>query len=235
MATYKPPTYDDAKYRRGLNGAGAYYDTAIANYTAQAEKQRATQLGEAQKTQQSALKSAYISRVQNAQQMDKSLATAGIRGGATETSNLRLANMYGNAVNAANTDYTNSVNSINQAIDQNIADYRSDMESRKEGYIQNLAQARWQAEREDYANRFNAQREDAANKYERQQAEIARQTEYWSNYYTNKYSGYSKKDVKKTMKAVKKKMKAAKTAYERIKWQQALAALGARQGVIANG
>ena len=202
-------------------------------FAAQAEKNRAAQIGEAQKQQQSALKQAYIQRAQNQKTLNQNLAAAGIRGGATETSNLRLANQYGQAVNAANTDYSNSVNTINRNIDQSIFDYQQDMAARAEEYRQNQANARWQAEREDYANMFNAAREDAANKYERQAAETQRQTEYWSNYYINKYSGYSKKNLKKAEKDIKAKLSKAKTPYQKIRYQQALAGIGARRGVIA--
>lgn len=231
MATYKAPQYTD-KYRKGISTSG--YDKQFQMFQQQAEQNRANQLGEAQKAQQSALKQAYVTRAQNQQRLSNNLAMSGIRGGMTETANLNLANTYGQARAAANTDYANSVNTINQNIDQNIADYRMDIESRKEQYLQDQANAKWQAAREDYANKFNAQREDEANKYQRKQAEIQRQTEYWSNYYINKYSGYSKKQLKKAEKEIKANLKKAKTQYERIRWQQALSGIGARRGVIKN-
>ena len=215
MATaYQAPAYDEKKYRQGIDTS--YYDNAIKKYTNNANLERNRQIGEAQKTQQANLRTAYVNRLQNEQTMNRNLAMNGIRGGATETANLRLANQYGQARQAANTDYANSVNTINQTTDQNIRDYTSDMESRAEEYRQNLAQARWQAEREDQTN------------------EVARQTEYWSNYYINKYSGYSTKQLKKAEKDIKAKLKNAKTPTERIRWQQALSGIGARRGVIKN-
>ena len=215
MATaYQAPAYDEKKYRKGIDTT--YYDQAIKDYTKQANADRNRQITEAQKTQQTNLRNAYVNRLQNERAMNQNLAAAGIRGGATETAYLNLANQYGTARAAANTDYANSVNQINQAVDKNISDYTSDMKSRAEEYRQNLAQARWQAEREDKTN------------------EVARQTEYWSNYYINKYSGYSKKDLKKAEKDINARLKKAKTAYERIRWQQALAGIGARRGVIKN-
>ena len=229
--TYNPPAYDEAKYSQGIDTS--YYTNAINSYTQQANADRQFQLGEAQKTNQANLKQAYINRMQSDKNLQASLASQGIRGGATESSNLRIANQYGTAVAAANSDYANSVNNINRTVDQNIRDYTSDMRSRAEEYRQNQMNARWQAAREDYSNKFNAQREDAANKYERPAAETQRQTEYWSNYYINKYSGYSKKDLKKEEANIKAKLKKAKTANEKIRWQQALAGIGARRGVIA--
>lgn len=231
-SSYKPPAYNEAAYSKGINTS--FYSNAAKQFTAQAEKNRATQLGEAQKQQQAALRQAYINRAQNQLTLNQNLATAGIRGGATETSNLRLANQYGQAVGAANTDYANSVNAINQNIDQSIFDYQQDMAARAEEYRQNQMNARWQAAREDYANKVNIYREDKNNAYQRKQAEVQRQTEYWSNYYINKYSGYSKKDLKKAEKDIKAKLKKAKTQYEKIRWQQALSGIGARRGVIKN-
>ena len=212
--TYSAPAYDEKKYRKGINTS--FYKQAIKDYNAQAEKQRATQLGEAKKTQESALKQAYIQRVQNQNALNDSLAMSGIRGGATETANLRLQNQYGTAVGAANSDYSNSVNAINQAIDKNIFDYTSDMNSRAEEYRQNLAQARWQAAREDSLNKYNSQ------------------NEYWNNYYLDKYSGYSEKALKKSQKLIEKNLKKAKTQAQKIRWQQALRGIGNRRGVIAN-
>ena len=241
-SAYNPPAYDEKKYSKGIDTS--YYTNAAEKFRQQANANRATQIGDAQRQQQSNLRNAYVTRLQNQKAMNQNLATAGIRGGATETAGLRLASQYGNAVAAANSDYANSVNAINQNIDQSINDYTADMASRAEEYRQNQMNARWQAAREDYANRFNAQREDAANKlkmkredevnrYERKQAEKQRQTEYWSNYYINKYSGLKKKDLKKAEKEIRAKLKKAKTPNAKIRYQQALAGIGARRGVIA--
>ena len=242
-SAYQSPVYDEKKYRQGIDTS--YYTNAAKQYEQQQNQNRQQQIGEAQKTQQSDLRQAYISKMQNEKNLGQSLATSGIRGGATETSNLRLANIYGQAVGNANTNYSNSVNAINQSIDQNIANYKADMASKAEEYVQNQANARWQAAREDYENALARQREDKLNaqnradmlnqrKYERAQAETARQTEYWSNYYINKYSGYSKKDLKKAEKTITANLKKAKTANEKIRWEQALAGIGARRGVIKN-
>lgn len=106
-------------------------------FTQQANANRATQIAGAQRQQESALRQAYVTRAQNQMALNNNLAMSGIRGGATETSNLRLAGQYGQAVQAANADYANSVNSINQNIDQSIFDYDADMTSRAEEYRQN--------------------------------------------------------------------------------------------------
>ena len=206
--------YDENKYRNGIDTS--YYDNAINTYKQQQEENRKQQINDAASARDSALRQAYVNRMQSQMALNKNLAQAGIRGGATETSNLRLATNYGNQRAAANSDYSNSVNSINRGIDQNIADYTSDMNSRAEEYRQNLAQARWQADREDSTNEQN------------------RLTDYWSNYYQNYYSGYSKKNAKKALKKAEAELAGATTEAERIRIQQKIAGIQARRGVIAN-
>lgn len=214
MATaYQAPDYDENKYRAGINTD--FYKNAVNQYTADANAERNRQIGEAQKTQQANLRQAYVNRLQNEQRMNNNLARSGIRGGMTETANLNLMNQYGQARASANTDYTNSVNQINTTTDQNIRDYRNDMDSRAEEYRQNLAQARWQAEREDKTN------------------EVARQTEYWSNFYTNYYSGFSKKDANKAVKSLTTQLNKTSDPMERMRIQQAISGAKARLGVIA--
>ena len=212
--TYKAPDYDDEKYRSGVNTS--FYDKAVENYRKQQEQNRATQLAAAQKAQQSALKQAYITRLQNQQKLQQGLAKSGIRGGATETANIRLANQYGLDRNNANTNYTNSVNDINRSIDQNIADYQSDMESRAEEYRQNMAQAKWQAEREDSLNEYNS---------------VA---DYWNNYYMDYYSGVAKKNLDKYLKEAKANYEKATTDSDKLRYLQQIRAVQARRGVIAN-
>lgn len=234
--TLKMPEYDEKKYRKGVDTS--FYTNAINSYTEQANKERASQIGEAQRTQQSALKQAYITRLQNQQRLNNDLAQSGIRGGATETSNLRLANQYGQARAAANSDYANSVNQINQATDRNIFDYRSDMESRAEEYRQNQANARWQAAREDALNKYNANREDAQARWQAGREDALNKynatTEYWNNYYLDVYSGYSKKSANKALKSANAELKKAKTQAEKIRIQQKIRGIRNRLGVIAN-
>lgn len=212
--TYTAPEYDEKKYRQGIDTS--FYTNAVNQYTAQANKERQTQLGEAQKNQQSALKQAYVTRLQNQQRLNNNLAQAGIRGGMTETANLNLANQYGQARAAANSDYTNSVNQINQSTDRNIFDYRMDMDSRAEEYRQNQANARWQADREDSLNQYNAAQE------------------YWNNYYLDYYSGASKKTVQKALKTATANYKKAKTDAEKSRILQQIRGIQNRLGVIAN-
>jgi len=214
MASYVAPVYDEEKYRQGINTD--FYKNAADQYKQQAEQQRATQLGEAQKQQQSALKQAYITKLQNQKRLNENLAQQGIRGGASETANIKLANQYGSERAAANANYSNSVNQINQNIDRNIFDYQSDMDSRAEEYRQNQANARWQAEREDTLNEYNSA------------------VEYWNNYYLDYYSGTKKKNLNKELKKAQKLLANATTAAEKIQYEQMIRGIRNRLGVIRN-
>ena len=182
---YTAPAYDEKKYRNGIDTS--YYTNAVKNYTTQANKDRAAQVGEAQRQQDSSLKQAYLTKVQTQKALNDSMAVAGIRGGATETSNLKVNNQYATDRSAANATYANSVNQINQAIDQNIANYRSDMESRAEEYRQNLAQAKWQAAREDANNQWQAAREDATNKWNATREDVINKWQAARDDATNKW------------------------------------------------
>ena len=206
-------SYDDKKYRKGISTS--FYNDAIKTYKKQQEANRQAQIKDAGTTRDSALRQAYINKMQQQQALQQNLAQSGIRGGATESSNIRLATAYGNQRVAANSDYANSVTSINRGIDQNIADYTADMKSRAEEYRQNLAQAKWQAAREDATNEQN------------------RLTDYWSNYYQNYYSGVKKKELDKALKKAKANLKKAK-GNAKIRYQQQIAGIQARRGVIAN-
>lgn len=217
MAKYTPVAYDDKKYSKGINTD--YYKNAISTYKSQANKQRTAEIQQADKTRVDQIRQAYIQNMQNQRALNTTLATAGIRGGATETANLNLANQYGTARATANTNYANAVNEINKATDQNIADYTADMKSRAEEYRQNLAQARWQAAREDKMNQRNAT------------------TDYWNNYYVNYYSGSTKKNLTKALKTARKNLANAKKKGNQmnvIKYEQQIVGIRSRLGVINN-
>ena len=144
-------------------------------------------------------------------------------------------NQYGQARASANADYTNSVNSINQSIDQNIRDYTMDMQSRAEEYRQNTAQARWQAAREDYWNKVNAQREDKQNKITNDQNKINAKIERYNAYYTDVYSNVSKDKAEKDLKSVTKQLsKKGLSKLKRAQLEQKKRAISVRLKAIAD-
>jgi hypothetical protein len=281
MPSYKPVKYDEKKYTKGLSSgveydtekyseglpagveydenkysAGidtSYYQNALNEYKAQANKERADQIEAAGKTQLNEQQQAYRQYMQNQNALRNSLAEQGIRGGVSETSNLKLQNQYGNARGEAAARYSSSVRDINRTTDQNIADYTMDTNARAEEYRQNLAQAKWQAEREDQANqselamqRWQAEREDKANQeqiaLQRWQAEREDKmnqqnalTDYYSNLYTNQMAGVSAKQIDGRIKSIKKALDKARKSgntKEIIRLEQKYAAAMARKGQI---
>lgn len=234
--TYNTVKYDENKYSKGINTS--YYDNAIKAYKKDANINRQQQLSDAQKTQNSALKQAYIQNLQNQRTLNNNLAAAGIRGGATETSMLNLANQYGTARASANSDYANSVNQINRDYNQNIRDYTADMLSRKEEYRQNQMNARWQAAREDALNKYNARNDYLMNKYnakrENSLNEYNSAAEFWSNYYTDYYSGASKKAANNALKKAQQNYNNAKSSAAKMRYLQQIRGIKARLGVIKN-
>lgn len=160
----------------------SYYDDQIKKYNQYADTVAGQQIADAQKNQQTALKNAYIQRVQNQNRLNQNLAMSGIRGGMTETANLNLANQYGQARQAANSDYANQVTQINRSADENKFNNMLNTESARRQYIENR-------EAEDRANA----REDKMIDYERRTAN-----------YTAKYSKYfSEDELKKALKKAK--------------------------------
>ena len=167
----------------------SYYENQIKKYNEYADNKAAQQVSEAQKNAQSQLRQAYIQRMQNQQALNQNLAQAGIRGGATETSNLRVANQYGAQRAQINSDLANTVLGINNTAEENKFNNMMNTESARRQYIENR-------EAEDRANA----REDAAIKRELEQQKYERD----SAYYTAKYSKYfSEKELKKALKAAK--------------------------------
>lgn len=254
---YEGVNYDQKKYEGQFDNS--FYRNQTDLYTQQANKERANQLGEAQKQQQNALKSAYLQRVQNENALGQSLAALGIRGGASESSNIKLANQYGQSVQAANTDYSNSVNSINQSIDRNIFDYTMDMNARENEDRKNFAQMLWNAEREDskikndQANEanmlnYNTRREENANAQSfNQQNAIAMNeannaarlnqynaaVEYWYNAGVSRFAKSQSVDsLKKTLDTLNKALDKAKTQDDKLYYRQMIRACSERIGAL---
>ena len=82
------------------------------------------------------LKEAYISRMQEQKTLDNNLAKAGIRGGATETSNLKLATNYQNTRNSINKDKQNALNDIDTQADANLFEYKQANDQAKLSYTE---------------------------------------------------------------------------------------------------
>lgn len=154
------------------------YDELQKKYNASVDSNTASQIANAQQTAQSNLKQAYVSRLQNEQKMNKNLATAGIRGGMSETANLGVANNYANQRGTINSQLASNVRDINNTANQNKLAYAQEIDTAKQSAIEN-----YDAEQRAYA------REDALTAYNRQQENL---TARYSKY-------YSAKDLKKAL------------------------------------
>ena len=141
------------------------YDTLAKNYETSVNQNTQQQIAEANKAAQGQLRQAYITRVQNQRALQDSMAAAGIRGGASETSNLRLANQYGNTVGAVRSQLATSINDINRTAQQNILAYRQDIDAKKQQAIENRQSMAMQTAREDATLRRTQDIEKYTAKY----------------------------------------------------------------------
>lgn len=198
-------TYDEyyKKYMQDLDTSA--YDALAASYTKSVDESAAQQISDAQKAAQGQLKQAYITRMQDQRTLNDNLARAGIRGGTTETANLKLATNYGNTRGTINSSLASSITDINRTAAQNKLAYQQDIDAKKQAYIENRQSEARQAAREDLQNDFNNTMQEKQFKlqknqvkYERKQTKRTQQIEK----YTAKYSKYySVKTLKKLLKS----------------------------------
>ena len=144
-------TYDDyyKKYVSDVDDNLAAYEALKANYNASVDQDKNQQIIDATKSAQSQLRQAYVNRMQDQRTLANNLAMAGIRGGATETANMRLANQYANTRSGINNQLATSVNDINRTANQNKLAYQQDIDTKRQQYIENRQSEARQAARED--------------------------------------------------------------------------------------
>lgn len=149
MQTYKPEAIDtsayDRMYAEYANKARSDADTQVTNTNAMSDDQ---------------LRQAYIQRMQNQVELDDSLANAGIRGGQTETSNLRLASNYENSRNAINAQRAQAIADIESNYNDNVFNYKQANDQAKQAYIEQR-QAEQRAEKADFDAKQRAAQLDA--------------------------------------------------------------------------
>lgn len=205
------------------------YDRLYNNYAQSVNADAARQIQEAKRSADQQLRQAYITRAQNQQTLNNNLAMAGIRGGATETANIKLANQYGNSVGQINSQLASTTESINKTAAQNKLAYRQDIDAKKQQYIEDRQREARQNAREDSQLAYNRAVASNQRAYERRQAadqkayergQTARQQSI--DYYTAWASKFMKE---KDIKAEIKKAKSEKNNYK-------LQVLNARLGYI---
>ena len=192
----------------------SYYDKAKEDYKKQAEDAAAKRKTDTESDYTARLKAAYIARQQNQQKLNDNLALAGIRGGTTETSNLKLATNYTGTVNSLNSERANALNNIDTETQQNILANDQSVNTAQQQYTENR-------ESEDRANT----REDALRTEQQNR-------EDWNNYYSSQYAkSYDKKSLTKEYSSIYNAYQSA-TGTEKTRLMYQLNAINARLGYI---
>lgn len=204
-------------YNKYMNGANtSAYDNMARNYARSVDQSTAQQIADANKAAQGQLRQAYVTRMQDQIALNNNLANAGIRGGATETSNMRLMNQYGNTRGQINSQLASSINDINRTAQQNKLAYQQDIDAKKQAYLENRQAEARQAAREEVNNARNRKIQKQQFKQEKkvQNAQLKMQKQQAADThktlkrtqniekYTAKYSKYF--DTKKLQKMLKK-------------------------------
>lgn len=159
----------------------ATYDTSFytkqnEEYAAEQDKRAKEQAKKSDAAYNTKLKEAYISRMQDQKNLNENLAASGIRGGASETSNLNLA-----------TNYQKTRNSLNTEKAQASADIYSEAEANKFAYKQTT-----DAAAQSYVEQREA--EDRQIAQTKADNEAAQKREDNINFWTSKYSTYYSTD-----------------------------------------
>ena len=128
------------------------YDAMYKDFEKKQKQTAQTQKAQTEEDYNKRLKEAYISNMQNKKALNENLVKAGIRGGATETSNLKSDIAYQNTRNTLGTEKAQAIRDIDENANANIFDYKQTNDAAKLSYIeQREAEARQlaQAEKEN--------------------------------------------------------------------------------------
>lgn len=171
-----------------ITAGAARYDTLTNQYATEADKRAEQNKAQTASEYNNKLKQAYVSQMQNERKLNNSMQSLGIRGGASESSMLNLANTYQNTRNSLNTEKATALQKIDTENEANKLDYRLNNETAKLQYMENR-----EAE--------NRERQRALADEERK-----RNQELQTQALTNKYSKYySVSELKKALKNAKTK------------------------------
>lgn len=129
----------DTKYWDDLkSSASAFYDNQYNEYANKlkadaeaAKNQTSQQYGEL-------LRQAYVSNMQNQQKLSDRLAEAGIRGGGSETANLKLMTGYQNTRNKTNSERQSALANIDKQMNDNLFNFKITNDQAKNAYMQQI-------------------------------------------------------------------------------------------------
>lgn len=198
------------------------YDNLYNAYATSVDQNLAAQKQAAQSAAASQLKQAYINRVQNEKRLQDNLAVAGIRGGATETSMLRLENDYGKQRSSIGSSLSDSIREYDLAADQNKLAYKQDIDAKKLAYVENMQAEERANAREDALRKEDFAREDKLRKKEiaredqlrKEEKKETQQREYWTAKYGKVYNlNTLKSNLKKAKTTTEKAIINARIAY----------------------
>lgn len=144
------------EYDKQIKNVKSYYDSAVKDYNAKANADYNRAVQQSQKQADSQLKEAYINRMQNQRNLNQNLAIAGIRGGATETSNIKLANQYGQARSGIYSDLSSAITQAGISRDENKFNYANQMATAKAEAVQNLQGQKMQYVQDQRAQYYQA-------------------------------------------------------------------------------
>lgn len=141
----------------------SYYDNVMAKNAQQVRADAEAQKKTTNATYDEQLREAYVNRMQNQRTLANNLAQAGIRGGASETANLKLATTYENSRNDINKSRNAAIADIDQKANKAIYDFNTTQEAARQTDIQNREaedrqiaetkrQEQWQAQQTKQAN-----------------------------------------------------------------------------------
>lgn len=176
--------------------AGPKYDTSAYDNAISAYEQKMKADAESAKQTKAAeydaqAKAAYISRLQNQRTLNDNLLAAGIRGGATETTNAKLLTNYENNRNQIAQNKSAALTSIDKEAGDKMFDYRQAQEAAKLQYVQSReAEDRQIAEtkRQEAVQAAEAEKERAYN------AAQAKQEQKWQEKQTATANKLTKKE-----------------------------------------
>lgn len=114
------------------------YDDMYTEYANAQDASAQKQIEQATASANDQLRQAYISRMQNQQQLNDALVQQGIRGGATETSNLALQTNYQNNRSNIYKNRDAAITEINTNADQNKLNFKLQNDAAKAAYIENI-------------------------------------------------------------------------------------------------
>lgn len=160
-------TYDEYYRQYYGNPDTSSYDKMKQSYNASVDADSQAQIQKANQSAQGQLRDAYVQRVQNERKLADSLARSGIRGGTTETSNLRLANEYGRNVGTINTNLSNSVSEINRTAEQNKLAYAQELDAKRQQYLEDRQAEARQAARDQVNIDFEKEQTQRQQDYDR--------------------------------------------------------------------